>query len=189
MKNQIFLFIRSAMFAVFACILGSAAMLLSCEPEALEGQPLEMTLDASAAIKGSPANLPHKEIAQLRAAVAPWHKFETALAAGYELDVTGYVNQMGHHYLNVSLLDDEFEVTQPELLLFVPAPNGKWRFVGVEYAVPIADMENPQPAPEGFPGDADHWVINTEFNLWTLHVWVGLHNPDGIFAMHNPRLP
>lgn len=180
--------IKSAVMPVIICV--SAAMLfIGCEPETVDDQMVEMNTDVSADMKASMADIPHKEIAELRAVVAPWHNFEAAYAAGYQVEVTGYVPHMGYHYLNPSLLDGTFNITEPELLLFVPGPNGKLRFVGVEYAVPIADMENPQPAPEGFTGDADRWVINTEFNLWVLHVWVGQHNPNGIFASENPRIP
>ena len=94
----------------------------------------------------------------------------------------------GIHYLNASLLDDKFEVEKPELLLYAPDENNKLKFVAVEYAVPIEDLNNPPPVPEGFKGADDVWEINTEFKLWTLHVWVKLENPDGIFAPHNPAL-
>ena len=96
---------------------------------------------------------------------------------------------MGYHYLKPELLDDQVELEHPEILVYAPAPNGGLRLVAVEYAVPIEDLENPQPAPEGFTGDADEWAINTQFSVWTLHVWIGLNNPDGIFASHNPRVP
>jgi hypothetical protein len=86
---------------------------------------------------------------------------------------------MGFHYLNASLLDDKFEVEKPELLLYIPGENNKLKFVAVEYAVPIEDLDNPPSVPEGF----------TEFKLWTLHVWVKLDNPHGIFAPHNPSIP
>lgn len=167
----------------------TAAVLISCEPENMETNVEEVNLENSLMTSASNRDLPLKELAELRATVAPWHNFDAAYEAGYQLEVTGYRSMMGYHYLNVSLLDDTFELTKPELLLFVPGPNGKLRFVGVEYAVPITDMDNPPPAPEGFEGDADIWSINTEFNLWTLHAWVGLNNPNGIFASRNPRLP
>ena len=128
------------------------------------------------------------EIEQLRAAIVAYDLIEHAKHDGYENEVTGYRTQMGFHYLNVPLLDDKFEVEKPELLLYAPDENGKLKFVAVEYAVPIEDLNNPPPAPEGFTGDADVWEINTEFKLWTLHVWVKLENPDGLFASHNPLL-
>lgn len=133
--------------------------------------------------------LPSAEIARLRNAVAGYHNMEKALEDGYTVQATDYFPQMGYHYLNLALLDDQFELEKPELLLYAPSPNGKLKLVAVEYATPIQDLGNPPPPPEGFSGDADVWTINSQFNLWTLHVWTTLHNPDGIFASHNPRLP
>jgi hypothetical protein len=129
------------------------------------------------------------EVERLRAAVAPYHDINVAKEAGYDTDVTGYRTQMGYHYAKGSLIDDQFEVEQPEVLLYAHDGAGDLQLVAVEYATPIPDMDNPPPAPEGFTGDADVWVINTEFNIWTLHVWTELENPEGIFAAMNPKLP
>lgn len=128
------------------------------------------------------------EIIKLTKKTRRFHNFKVALVQGYDLEVTGYVPQMGYHYLNVNLLDENFELEKPEILQYAPDDNGVMQFVGVEYAVPIADINNPPPAPEGFTGDSDEWHINYVFELWTLHVWVGLYNPDGIFAPFNPDL-
>lgn len=188
MKNKMISLITTSVMSILTCT-GAAIILLGCEPETVNKGALDTDMIKSADMNASMDALPHKDIAQLRAAVGPYHQFETAYAAGYQEDITGYVPHMGHHYLNRALLDDTFDVSEPELLIYIPGPNGKLRFVGVEYAVEIEDMENPYPAPEGFPGDADHWVINTRFQIWTLHAWVGLENPDGIFASLNPRVP
>lgn len=130
-----------------------------------------------------------QELDLLRSAVAPYTSLELAIAEGYDNEFTGYRLQMGFHYMKAALVDDTFEVDKPEVLMFAPDSNGNMQFVGVEYAIPIADMGNPPPAPEGFTGDVDEWAINTEFNVWTLHVWVGIDNPSGIFQSHNPTLP
>jgi len=134
------------------------------------------------------AKLWQPELEKLRTAITPYDFIEHAKHDGYDNEVTGYRPHMGYHYLNASLLDDKFEVEKPELLLYAPDENNKLKFVAVEYAVPIEDLNNPPPVPEGFQGDDDVWEINTEFKLWTLHVWVKLENPDGIFAPHNPAL-
>lgn len=129
------------------------------------------------------------EIEQLKTAMAKYKDFDAAITDGYEVDVTGYRTQMGHHYLKATLLDGTFELEKPEVLLYVPEGNGGMKFVAVEYGIPIVDMNNPPPAPEGFTGNEDIWEINTEFNLWTLHAWIELENPDGIFEPRNPMLP
>ena len=130
-----------------------------------------------------------QEVEQLIKAIAPYHDIDVAKEAGYDIDLTGYRTQMGHHYLKESLLDEHFEVEKPEVLLYAPNGEGKLQLVGVEYATPIADMGDPPPPPSGFTGDADTWAINTEFNVWTLHVWIELDNPNGIFVPMNPKLP
>jgi hypothetical protein len=128
------------------------------------------------------------EMEKLRAAITPYDFIEHAKHDGYDNEVTGYRPHMGFHYLNTSILDDKFEVEKPEVLLYAPDENNELKFVAVEYAVPIEDLDNPPPVPEGFKGNDDVWEINTEFKLWTLHVWVKLDNPNGIFASHNPSL-
>lgn len=130
-----------------------------------------------------------QEIGFVRTAVAPYAEKKSAIAAGYNVDVTGYRTQMGHHFLNASLLDDKFELGKPELMLYAPYGTDTMKLVAVEYATPIIDINNPPPVPEGFTGSDDVWEVNTEFKLWTLHVWVGLDNPKGLFHPHNPKLP
>lgn len=180
---------RPAGFFLTAIIMGTATLFLSCEPETedLRSAELQTTLQMESKMAASAAL--NKELAALRAYIAPYHNYEKALADGYVVDITGYRSMMGHHYLKPEYLDEHFSLLQPEVLMYAPGPNGKMRLVGVEYATLIVDMNNPPPAPEGFTGGEDVWAINTEFNVWTLHVWVGLNNPNGIFAMHNPRLP
>jgi hypothetical protein len=143
---------------------------------------------------GTEPTLLDRELDGLRIAMAPFHNFDSAVAAGYGVEVvnpetgSSYFPGMGVHYLNPALLDDQFEIERPEILLFAENEHGEMQFVAVEYAIPIADLENPPPAPSGFTGASDEWVINTTFGLWTLHAWVGMENPAGVFASHNPRL-
>lgn len=135
-----------------------------------------------------------RELDRLRSATEAFQDFDAAVAAGYSVEVvdpesgSSYFPGMGIHYLNPDLLDDRFEVERPEILLFMEGEQGEMELVAVEYAVPIADLENPPAPPAGFPGASDEWVVNTTFSLWTLHAWVWMENPSGVFASHNPRL-
>ncbi len=161
-----------SLFAHVFCLLAITVALMSCnENDGEVKEPWE------------------NEVDKLSAAVAVFNSLDHAIAQGYDNEFTGYRSQMGFHYLNGSLLDDQFELEKPEVLMYAPDSEGNMKFVGVEYAVPITDLLNPPPAPEGFTGDEDVWEINHEFSVWTLHVWVGIENPHGIFASHNPELP
>jgi hypothetical protein len=130
-----------------------------------------------------PATLVQLENA--RAATARFLDIDRAEREGY-VDIGVFVPNMGWHYLKQSLLDDKFDVSNPELLVYADDPcGGKRRLVAVEYAVPLADARN---APSGFIGRADAWDVNSEFALWTLHAWLWEYNPDGVFAPLNPRV-
>jgi hypothetical protein len=126
-----------------------------------------------------------QELALARASTAKYHNIQTALADGY-IDINLYIPNMGWHYMDTTLVDENFEIDKPELLVYAEKPNGGLRLVAVEYAVPLALSSNP---PEGFTGDEDVWNENVGAGLWTLHAWVWLHNPDGIFADFNPNVP
>jgi hypothetical protein len=127
-----------------------------------------------------------RELAQVRRATAKYHDISEAMADGY-VDIDVFIPQMGFHYLKPSFLDADFTLDKPELLVYAADPvKNRFRLVCVEYAVPTDLASEP---PEGFTGDEDHWHRNEEFGLWTLHVWVWLENPNGMFTELNPRAP
>jgi hypothetical protein len=126
------------------------------------------------------------ELAQALAATAKYHRVEAAEADGY-ISINFCEPGEGCHWLNPSLIDDTFDPEHPEILLYAPSDDG-WRLVAVEYVVPIALL--PGGPPEGFTGADDHWREDTEgAGLWELTVWTWLHNPNGMFEQHNPRVP
>ena len=124
------------------------------------------------------------ELDDVRAATTQFASLDAALDAGY-VDIDVVMQNMGHHFLRESLLDAEFQVEAPEILVYAPDAGGTMRLVAVEYAVPLAQSEN---APAGFTGSDDEWDRNETFQLWTLHAWVHRDNPDGVFAAHNPSV-
>jgi hypothetical protein len=124
-----------------------------------------------------------QELARVRPATAAYQDVSRAEADGY-VDIGLFVSGMGYHYVNFSLIDDTFDVENPEILVYSPNPNGRLRLVAVEYAVPDSF-----PVPEGFFGDSDVWDDNLDFHLWTLHAWVWQGNPNGMFADLNPNIP
>ena len=125
------------------------------------------------------------ELSRVRAATAKYHNIAQADSDGY-VDINLPIPHMGWHYLKSALLDSTFDMEHPELLVYMNKPGGGYQLVAVEYAVPLSMSAN---APEGFTGDEDVWDVNTQFQLWTLHAWVWYHNPDGMFAPFNPRVP
>lgn len=127
----------------------------------------------------------NQELALARASTAKYHNIQTALADGY-VDINLYIPNMGWHYLKESLADENFEIDKPELLVYAEKPNGGLRLVAVEYAVPLPLSSTP---PEGFIGSEDVWTENVGAGLWTLHAWVWLNNPNGVFAPFNPNVP
>jgi hypothetical protein len=126
------------------------------------------------------------QLDQARTAAAKYFHVADAEAAGYT-DIGVFVPHMGWHYLNNKLLDDKFDWTRPELLVYADDPcGGPRKLVAVEYAVPLNLSRK---APAGFIGRADEWDANQTFQIWTLHGWVYEFNPDGVFAPFNPRVP
>jgi len=123
------------------------------------------------------------DLAKARRATAKYHRVEQAEADGY-INLNFCEEGEGCHWLKPSLLDGEFDPSEPEILLYTPDKDG-WRLVAVEYVVPLAMSAV---APAGFVGDADHWREDSEgVGLWELTVWLWLDNPNGLYEQHNPR--
>jgi hypothetical protein len=132
----------------------------------------------------NPATLAQLET--VRRATTRFLDEQSAIEAGY-LDISVYYPNMGHHYLKPAALDATFELETPEILVYADDPcSGARRLVAVEYAAPVDLLRD---APAGFTGTDDRWTINQQFQLWTLHVWLYEHNPAGVFASHNVRVP
>ena len=127
------------------------------------------------------------EVNQLKQATVKYANISVATDEGF-IDVSGFVPNMGHHYLLPPRADATFELEKPEILLYAPDSSGSMEFVAVEYIVPVADPDNPGSPPEGFTGEVDEWEFNAERSQWQLHVWIVKENPDGLFAPFNPTV-
>jgi len=124
------------------------------------------------------------EVEKVKSATSQYLNFGEATNNGL-IDVSGYVPNMGHHYLNPALADGVFELEKPEIILYVPDENNVMQMVAVEYSIAPNDSNNPGTPPEGFTGNQDDWHFNEKLGQWQLHVWTILENPDGIFASFN----
>jgi hypothetical protein len=123
------------------------------------------------------------ELLQARWATYKYRDLQAAKDDGYR-DIGVIVENMGHHYMKDALVDEKFDASKPEILVYNKLADGRFKLVAVEYAVPIE--KTPNKAPRGFTGDADVWDRNTGFGLWLLHAWVWYKNPSGVFSPTNP---
>jgi len=138
---------------------------------------------------GATAATINEDLATLRRLLAPFHRLEVAMDAGWDELLTPCLENppeggMGFHYANEELLDGEVNLLEPEALLFAPWPNGDVKFVAVEYIVPIGAWEGEDP-PTLL---GQEFGLNEPAGIWALHIWLWQHNPSGLFADWNPRI-
>ena len=119
---------------------------------------------------------------------------------------------MGIHSPNPALLASQvLDPLQPEVLLYVPKPEGGFRLVGVEYIqfVLLRDPATNQIAPWTLPTPwPSHYEVVTPTPQlfgqtfegpmpghfsgmpwhWDLHVWIWANNPSGMFEQWNPAI-
>ncbi|MDN5864326.1 MAG: hypothetical protein L0I62_03800 [Gammaproteobacteria bacterium] len=100
---------------------------------------------------------------------------------------------MGQHLVNFALVGDGIlDPTQPEVLVYKPRPNGTLRLVAVEFLALYDVWHANNDAPPVLEGQS-LFLVNSpnRFGLpafYTMHVWAFEYNPNGAFAMWNPRV-
>jgi hypothetical protein len=133
----------------------------------------------------------------VREVSARFRDVSEAVKAGY-VEQFGCVSgshegAMGVHFVNGPLVGDGvLDVTQPELLVYEPLPNGRLRLVAVDYLVLSEAWHASNTAPPELKGQLFHLFESpNRFGLpefYTLHVWAWKSNPQGLFANWNPRV-
>jgi len=146
-----------------------------------------------------------RELAQVRAATARFHRVEEAVAAGYQL---GWVNgsgtrivagcvahptagAMGYHYFNADLMaDNDVNALEPEVLVYAPDPDGGLDLVAVEWVVRSAQSNPPgvSAAPSVLGMDMHILVPPPGPAFYLTHAWIWADNPAGMFADWNPEI-
>ncbi len=140
-------------------------------------------------------------LAQLRAATALYHDLGQANKHGYRLftDAKGIacianppVGAMGVHYVNGALLGT-LDPLKPQAMVYAPGNDGSLHLAAVEYVVFQAswDAVHPDMAPMLFGQMFMLTPAGNRYGLpafYSLHVWVWMQNPSGIFAMWNPNV-
>ncbi len=159
--------------AIITLVLLSSSLVVSCDKQ--EGD------DAI------PVNL-EQLITEVKELTKDFHDIETAIAAGWSVDLSGCVEHpeeggMGHHFGRPEFMDGRVNHLEPQVLLYEPEANGGYKFLGVEYIVPFSELPADAEAPELF-GHKFH--PNHELEIWALHVWTERENPKGMFYDWNP---
>jgi hypothetical protein len=135
-----------------------------------------------------------RQITALEVLFAKYHDLQKALDHGYEF-VGPCVSDpelggMGDHYSRDA--DDDFgrgdgthALERPQYLVYAPQKDGSRRLAALDYTVPYEKWHSDK-APEffGIP-----FTRNDGFGVWMFHIWVFQHNPAGIFANFNPKVP
>jgi hypothetical protein len=176
-------------------------MSLSCRVLVLAGSLL---LPASAPMAQTPATADtaavrlsrgfgadvREGVQRIRAATAPYHSLDAAVAAGYAprvekcyTDSMAHHGTMGYHHLNREHLDSMLVAERPEILLYERLDDGGYRLNGVEFIVPYRIWSRDSSPPKVFGLDLKR---EDNLNLWYLHAWVWTENPAGLFADWNP---
>jgi hypothetical protein len=154
------------------------------------------TLGAAVALAGN--NDEGRNLGDVRAATAPFHNLDVAMAAGYGA-VKGCaqnpgVGGMGQHYVKGALVGDPaLDALRPEALVYEPRDGGGYRLVAIEYIVlkdawHAANGSNP---PSLFGKRLSLVTAPNAYDLpdfYELHLWLWKSNPLGLFADWNPRV-
>lgn len=140
----------------------------------------------------------NQQLAAVRRATARFHRVEVALQGGYvstgDCVALPGVGAMGVHYVNRPLMGDAtYDPARPEVLVYEPQKNGKFKLVAVEYLIFRAPWEAAGNTGDPMFGDVP---FVQSFGVrahglpdhYELHVWLWQHNPMGMFAQWNPRV-
>ena len=135
-----------------------------------------------------------QQLGPLHALFAKYHDLDKAIADGY-----GFVGPcvsdpalggMGDHYsLNAEIDfgrgDGTYALDSPQYLVYAPQSNGGRRLAALDYTVPYEKWTSAEPpAFFGIP-----FTRNDGFGVWMFHIWLFEHNPAGMFANFNPKVP
>jgi hypothetical protein len=181
-------------------LLGTAIILGACERTPVQPAEMQPGADLTRVVEpaGNATAEMNRQIAAMRRATARYHDIAVAEAEGYvqisPCVAAPGVGGMGIHYANPRLMQDAgMNPTEPEMLLYLPKPDGSMQLIGIEYAIVVpawhaaGNQERPNFMGHTFdvlPGSA----AEGRPDLYTLHAWIWQPNPAGMFAPFNPRI-
>ena len=194
-------------------IISLALVLCAAVPFAAWAARAEKAAPAGHMHQASTAKATPKELAPLlakaRLATAKYAtSLQAARKAGYTVNVTRSMPNMGWHFLNPKIT--RFDISKPPILVYVKRGT-TWQLVAFEWVFPKKPAKAPLPgATYGSFAAACHYADGTfvptkaeadcaktspqsgaSFGFWhpdfvTLHVWAWYPNPDGIYTPTNP---
>lgn len=198
---------RRTLIALFIVGLCAAVPLAAWAARTEKPAPVLHVHPASQA-SSTPKGL-HRILAEARLATAKYAtSLERARKAGYTVNVTQMIPDMGWHFLNPKI--SGFDASKPPILVYVKRGNA-WQLVAFEWVFTEKPKKAPLPgAKYGSFAAACHYADGTfvpaaaeadcaktspesgaAFGFWhpdfvTLHLWAWYPNPDGIYAGMNP---
>lgn len=133
------------------------------------------------------------DLDRAKAASAKYQDASVALADGF-VPLSPCEDGQGIHFAHPGRAGDgTLDVTEPEVLLYLPTTDGGLRLAGIEHFLPDADgrLDTDDDRPELYrhpfdgpmPGHAPGQPVHFD-----LHVWLWSEHPTGIFAQHNPTV-
>ena len=171
-----------------ALVAGAIAITASCADRAEPTRPQAQSdhVHVAASRVGAPVPGLGTKLAELRRSTVRYKDFGAAQADGYTVKVTGCMENpalggMGYHYAKESLIDGQVIEARPEVLLYEPRGQGRFRLVGVEFIIPFTAWTGAQP-PTLY---GQTFARNETFQVWALHVWAWRENQKGVFADWN----
>jgi len=175
----------------YVCMLGLVATLAATQVTAARAATMPDTPGQCTGAYAISMEVPddavfERQLTEVRDMTRKFHDFNWALVQGYT-EYKGYEKDRGFRYVSASQENEKFSLERPAALIYVPVPGRGLHFAAVEYAVPAEDGR--ARPPEAFAGRADEWTLDEATDEWRLPVWVGINNPQGLFAHSNPCLP
>lgn len=141
------------------------------------------------ALAGSSLAAGKSSIPAVRAATNKYKDLNVALADNYiefyKCTEQPGVGTMGQHFVNLDLVGDPaVDPLRPEVLVYAPKRNGRYKLVAVEYVTFAAGQtvlgQSMNPV-----GAGNRYGLDPFF---AKHAWIWHGNPAGLFADWNPSI-
>jgi hypothetical protein len=172
-------------------LLAALLVLAGCDagPAAPE---LGITLVDQPAHSAQPARADSDLLKAVRQATSRFNSTTQAIRDGYGADdhcvAHPELGGMGYHWVNGALIDPVFDPLQPEVLLYAKGQGGNLRLIGVEYIVIDVGQEHPHFDDHPFDVGGVPPLMEAGVPHWSLHLWVHLDNPNGLYTPFNPNV-